>query len=159
MKILFVEDDDVKRSRISQLLSDTVPSMNLIVARSLQSGLRKLKEDRYSVIILDMTLPNYDPGPNEPGGKPQLFGGREFLRQMDRYDVPTPVIVVTQFAAFGQGSQLVDLNHLDSELRQEHRSIYRGAVYYNSAVQSWMSDLSKLLKDVLKETQGEDSGR
>lgn len=159
MKALFVEDDDVKRNRISELLVEIVPSMELDVARSLQSGLRKLKENHYSVIILDMTLPNYDPGPNEPGGKPQLFGGREFLRQMDRFDVPTPVIVVTQFAAFGQGSKLVDLSHLDNELRQEHGSIYKGAIYYNSAVQSWMSELGELVKDVLKGAEHEDPSR
>ena len=154
MKVLFVEDDDVKRNRVSSFLSDTIVGVDLRVARSLQSGLRRLREETYSLIILDMTLPNYDPGPNEPGGKPQLFGGREFLRQMERFDITTPVIVVTQFAAFGRGSNLVNLKDLDKELRQEHAGTYKGAIYYNPAILGWTTELESLLRNVFGEAMG-----
>ena len=40
------------------------------------------------------------PGPDEPGGQTHIFGGQESLRQMDRFDIVLPVIVVTQFEAF-----------------------------------------------------------
>jgi CheY-like chemotaxis protein len=154
MKILLVEDDDVKRNRVSAFLTEHVPGMDLEVVRSLQSGLRMVRAKSYELIILDMTLPNYDPGPHEPGGKPQIFGGREFLRQMDRFEINTPVIVVTQFAAFGRGSSLVNLEDLDKELKEEHGNIYKGAIYYNSAIQGWMDELRRLLDVVLKESKG-----
>ncbi len=152
--VLLVEDDDVKRNRVSRVLADTVPMCDLHVERSLQSGVRRVRSDQFTLIILDMTLPNYDHGPSEPGGKPQIFGGREFLRQMDRFGIFTPVIVVTQFAAFGRGSGLIDLETLDRELQQEHGKVYRGAVYYNAAMQSWMTELSQLLAQVMTEVEG-----
>ena len=68
---------------------------------------------------------------------------------MDRFELETPVIVVTQFAAFGRASSLVTLKDLDQELVKEHRSIYKGSIYYNSAIQKWMDDLKTLLTRVL----------
>jgi CheY-like chemotaxis protein len=151
MRVLFVEDDDFKRTRVTEVLTNRILGLELEIARSLQSGLRRMRGGGYSLIILDITLPNYDPGPNEPGGKPQLFGGREFLRQMDRFDIRTPVIVVTQFAVFDSGTGVVTLEDLDLELRHAHTVTYRGCVYYNNAIQGWKESLNVLLSGVLKE--------
>lgn len=141
MKVLLVEDDENKRKNLRECLLEIVPNISLDQAGSLQTGLRALRENTPELIILDMTLPNYEPGPDEPGGQPHLFGGREFLRQMDRYDIVIPVIVVTQFSAFGSGKHAKDLVGLDAELRSEHEAVYRGAIHYNSAVLGWKDEL------------------
>src|SRR5712671_1696051 len=103
MRVLIVEDDDNKRSRLIEFLGETLPSASIDIAKSFQSGLRQVRDKAANLVLLDMTLPTYDIGPDESGGNMHPFGGRDFLRQMKRLKVITPVIVVTQFETFGSG--------------------------------------------------------
>jgi CheY-like chemotaxis protein len=144
--ILIVEDDDNKLTQLSQYLNRIVPEASISTARSLQSGLRSLKAAVPSLVILDMTLPNYDAGPDEAGGQTHPFGGREFLSQIDRFEIQVPVIVVTQFETFGKIPNVIKLNNLDSELRNSFPSVYRGAVYYHAAVEGWQVQLNLLVQ-------------
>lgn len=145
MNLLVVEDDENKKQQISQFLCEALPNANLILERSLQSGLRCVRSSQLDLIILDMTLPNYDASPEEPGGQTHIFGGREFLRQMDRFDIVIPVIVVTQFETFGKPPARIGLRELDQELRAEHENVYKGAVYYHAAIDGWKSELKRLI--------------
>lgn len=104
------------------------------------------------LLLLDMTIPNYDPGPDEPGGQTFAFGGRELLRQLDRFDIVLPVIIVTQFETFGKPPYTIGLAELDAEMRDEHASVYKGVVYYNAAIHGWKEQLREL---ILMATQSE----
>ncbi len=73
------------------------------------------------------------------------LGGREFLRQMDRFDLKVPVIVVTQFERFGKGPEAMDLRDLDRVLQRDHPSVYRGLVYYHAAIHGWKEELKSLI--------------
>ena len=150
MKILVVEDDENKRAQLTQFLSRSFPKAEGVEARSLQSGLRLIRKNPPDLVLLDMTLPNYDAGFDEPGGQTHIFGGREFLRQMDRFDITVPVIVVTQFETFGKEPHEIGLNELDSELRADHSNIYKGSVYYHAAIHGWEEKLETLIRDVLR---------
>jgi len=143
--VLVVEDDENKRNQLRQFLRQSFPDMEVDLERSLQGGLRRVRRLRPDLVLLDMTLPNYDPGPDEPGGQTHIFGGQEFLRQMDRFDIVLPVIVVTQFEAFGKPPNTKLLVDLDRELRAEHGASYRGAVYYHSAIHGWKEQLRNLM--------------
>ncbi len=145
MKLLIVEDDDNKSSQLKQFLREAVADVTTTVARSLQSGLREVRGNPPDLVLLDMTLPNYDIGPDEPGGSTHPFGGREFLRQMRRFKIGVPVIVITQFETFGSGAEMTTLKELDQELRANHSNVYRGVVYYHAAIQSWKDQLKVLI--------------
>jgi CheY-like chemotaxis protein len=145
MKILIVEDDENKRWQLDQLVHDCFSTAEIHYARSLQSGLRWMRKETAALILLDMTLPTFDIGPGETGGRTHAFGGREFLREMRRFKITTPVIVVTQFETFGSGGEVTTLTALDSELRRDYAGVYQGAVYYHAAVESWKEQLKKLI--------------
>ena len=145
MKILVVEDDEAKRVQLGQFLRREFPDMDIHEERSLQSGLRYVRQNRLDLVLLDMTLPTYDAGPGESGGETHVFGGREFRRQLDRFDISVPVIVVTQFETFGQGTRTIELSKLDQALREEHGSQYRGSVYYHAAIHGWEEELKSLI--------------
>lgn len=146
MKILIIEDDENKGVQLSQFLHDTFTPIDLQLARSLQSGLRLIRQNRPNLVLLDMTIPNYDTGPDEPGGTTHIFGGREFLRQMERFDIDVPVIVVTQFETFGKPP--VGLKELDAELMAAHPSVYRGVVYYHASIHGWKEELKRFIEQV-----------
>lgn len=146
MKVLIVEDDENKRLQFDKFFREFVPVASVQMERSLQSGVRRVRKDCPDLILLDMTLPNYDTSPEESGGQLHIFGGREFLRQMDRFDIAVPVIVVTQFETFGKAPQQMTLTDLDRELRKEHPTVYRGFVYYHAAIHGWKQKLLKLIQ-------------
>jgi CheY-like chemotaxis protein len=151
MKILIVEDDENKGVQISTFLHDTFPEATLQLERSLQSGLRRIRKELPGLVLLDMTLPTYDTGPDEPGGEPQIFGGQEFLRQIDRFEINVPVIVITQFETFGKPPKM--LPQLDEELRAEHPTVYRGAVYYHPSIHGWKEKLRQLVETAIDTNQ------
>lgn len=145
MNVLIVEDDENKGVQFSQFLRDTFAAIDIKLERSLQGGLRRIRKERPDLVLLDMTLPNYEPGPDESGGITHIFGGREFLRQMDRFDVDVPVIVVTQFETFGKPPAVMGLRELDEQLRAEHSAVYRGAVYYHASLDAWKHALREMI--------------
>jgi CheY-like chemotaxis protein len=148
MKLLIVEDDNNKIRQLVQVLREILPEAAPETAHSLQSGLRGVREKHPDLVLLDMTLPTFDIGPDEPGGSTHPFGGREFLRQIRRFKISVPVIVITQFETFGSGPEAITLKALDEELRREHSDVYRGAIYYHAAIQSWKDELRKLLLEI-----------
>lgn len=153
MRFLLVEDDENKGVQLSRFVNDQFPNTTLVLSRSLQSGVRLIRQQTFDLILLDMTLPNYDAGPDEPGGgSTHNFGGREFLKQMDRFDVLTPVIVVTQFETFGKSSQSLDLEELDTQLRNDHQRVYVGSVYYHASILGWRELLKALCDKALDES-------
>ena len=62
IRILIMDDDTNKVSRIKSVLTGMcmVDIKNIEVARSLNSGRKKLKDNFYDLIILDLVLPVND---------------------------------------------------------------------------------------------------
>jgi hypothetical protein len=96
-----------------------------------------------------MTLPNYDQGPDEPGGQTRVFGGRDFLRQLTRMKVQLPVIVVTQFQTFNKQGEIIGLSDLERQLSKLFPHSFRAVVSYHAAVHGWRDQLSSLIADEL----------
>jgi CheY-like chemotaxis protein len=146
MRILLVEDDDNKGEQIRQFAEVLKGVTSVKLERSLQSGLRRLKQEPFDLLLLDMTLPTYDAGPEEPGGGSTLaFGGKRFLQQMDRFDVLVPVVVVTQFESFQGANGTIDINELDTQLRTQHPNMYKGIVYYHPTIHDWREKLQSFI--------------
>jgi len=151
MKVLIIEDDEFKQRRIAQVVRELDEGAELGMERSVNSGLRKIVDDTPELILLDMSLTTFDVGPNEPGGRPQNFGGLEVLRQMDRLGITVPVVVITQHERFARGSTEVHLSTILQELQQEHSQLFRGLVYYNSAIGGWEAELKRCIAQARRE--------
>lgn len=146
MNVLIVEDDENKLGQIVGFIIENVLSANIVKAHSYQGGLRQLKAGSFDLVIMDMSMPTYDVTLHEEGGRPQAYAGRELLRQMTRRRISTPVIVVTQYDRFGEGSEARTFEQLDAELAVAHPSTYMGMVYYNSALEGWKEELEEKLR-------------
>jgi CheY-like chemotaxis protein len=141
MNILLVEDEGPKRNNIIRALRTIVSGATTAQARSVSSAIAHLRSATPDLILLDMSLPTFDIGPGEPGGRPQGFGGIEVLRYIDRFGLKVPVIVVTAYEAFSRDGQQIDLDALKSQLERAHPKTFRGVVFYNSllgaCLRSW----------------------
>ena len=141
MRILVVEDEDPKARHIRQFLFELVPEAQVEVARSVRAGLDALSEALPDLLILDMSLPTFDIGPTEAGGRPQGFGGLELIRNMELEGIECPTIVLTGYEAFAKSGGQVTLDGLSAELREEHPTIFRGIFHFNSAYGDWQAKL------------------
>lgn len=148
MRFLIVEDDENKRRQVVAFLADSYPASTLSEAKSLQSGLRAVSSESPDVVILDMSMPTFDISPDEPGGRPQVYAGREIMRRMNRRGVEASVVVLTQFDRFGEGADALTLEQLDEQLRASFGDIYLGAVYYNVTVEGWKESLRRVISDM-----------
>lgn len=135
MIIWLVEDDGFKRDKLRACLVELFPDVEVREAKSAKSALNLMKGELPDLIVLDMSLPTFDIGPTEAGGRPQGFGGVEVLREMERKDVVVPVVVVTQFEVFGE--ERMSIEELQSQLADKHASTFAGLVFYEAATEQW----------------------
>ena len=146
MRFLVVEDDENKRRSILDFLGTYYAEDDVIWSASLVAGLREAKRTSPDLVILDMTLPNYDSNGPDPDGRMHAFGGKEFLRQMARMSGTSKVIVVTQFESFGEAPNVTGLSDLDADLKLKFRDHYVGAVYYHASINEWERNLKMMIE-------------
>ena len=148
MKILLVEDDPNKRDKISVFIKNSFPGVDLSQTHSYNAGFNAVLSGNFSLVLLDMSLPIYDISPEEDGYDVDAYAGRFLLAEMDRMSIRTPVVIITQFDTFGEGSEFKTLTQLDSQLHEEFPAIYRGSIFYSPAEENWKSKLEKVLKEL-----------
>lgn len=153
MNILIVEDDENKRSQLNSFIEANYQELTIINAYSIQKGLDFVFDEKIDLIVLDMTLPTYDITPDEPGGGTNIFGGCDFLSQLDRFDIKIPAIVVTQFEIFGSGPKTMTLDGLRELLEKEYSETCHGLIYYNASSEAWLSELDSYIRSIVNPTQ------
>lgn len=96
IRILIMDDDVAKISRIESVLRGMcmVDIQNIEVARSLNSGRQKLKDNFYDLLILDLVLPVNDEEPIEPGKSENFINE---LHRIGRLKKPIYVIGLSQY--------------------------------------------------------------
>lgn len=145
MRILIVDDDPHKMRQLTGFMREEYAFAAIEEQRSYQSGLRSAVENPPDVMILDMTMPTYDVGGKETGGRERRYAGLQVLEQLRRRQVATAVIVCTQFPRFGEGTELITLDELRSQLEREFVGTYRGTVFYQAADAQWKKELRDAL--------------
>lgn len=146
MNVLLIEDEDPKLLSILRFLNEIDLSIVIVTARSVKSGLSRLKEALPDILLLDISLPTFDITGEEPGGRPQGFGGIEIIRYLDSLDIAIPVIVVSAYEAFSKDGVNIDLKALALELETDYPELIRGVVYFNPIHGGWSEDLAKLIE-------------
>lgn len=144
MRILIIEDDEDKLNAILGTLRKDFPGCVIDIARSFGSGLRAVisNSSQINVVLLDMSMPNFDVTPEEPsGGNPEPFAGRELLAQMRLREINVPAIVVTMFDSFGDKDVRISLNELVEELKANFSPPYKATIYYDSRQEGWRTAL------------------
>lgn len=152
MSVLLIEDDDHKREKIQNVISMIFPSIEVDVASSFNGGLKKIiaGKEKYGLILLDMSMPNFDVSPSEPsGGTPESFAGKELLTQMKLRGLSIPTLVITQFDTFGDANKRLSLRELHSQLERDFSPMYKGSIYYNSAQEDWKVQLVEKIKGII----------
>jgi CheY-like chemotaxis protein len=153
LRILVVEDEAPKREHICSFIQSGWPGTDIKTAKSVRTGIEEILQGNIDLLILDMSLPTFEVGANESGGRPQNFGGAEIMRYMDLYDIDIPVIVVTAYEAFSRAGRAIDHESLNEQLARDHPRFYKGLIYYNSLFAEWKKDLEVLVTSNLQKSR------
>jgi len=87
MKILIIEDDELKHQHLDKFVCDFIPSSIIVWKKSYHAGLKELIENHYDLILLDMSMHIYEKTANESGGSFEKYAGRMILSEIDIYDI------------------------------------------------------------------------
>jgi len=146
--ILIVEDNEIKRDNLIELLKESYGECSIECAASVMSAVRIVKRSALDLIILDMTLPNYDVTSNSRSGGTHPLGGVEFLKQVKRRKISSKVIVFTQYETFGRPPNERDLTELNHEMLVGYSENYVGAVYYHATIADWEKQLKNMIETI-----------
>jgi len=144
MKVLIVEDDQFKLNDIMAFFERSHPGFQILVSRSVNSAKKSLLGESFDLAVLDMSLPTFDIGVGGGGGDPKNFGGLEIIRYIARRRINCRFIVITQFAAFGEGEDSMDRETLREALANDYPALYQGMIYYASD-SDWSNKLSFII--------------
>ena len=149
MKILLIEDDINKMRGVAAEILRLQTNVEIIEAKSYQSGMRNLMSQSFDFVLLDMSLPTFDVTQDESGFQVDPFSGRNILAEMNRKGINIKTVVVTMFETFGEGDDLMTLQELDKDLKKNYPNIYCGSIYYNSSEFNWKESLKNIIGEYL----------
>ena len=152
MHILIAEDDDYKRDQLADEVRAHLPAAELVFARSFRSAVDAILAEHLDLVLLDMTMPTFDPSGPVDMGRYEPFAGMEVLSEIDRAGLDLPVVVVTQFERFGAGEGALTLPELHQRLSSEYGEVYRGFVFFDSGSAEWRSALADAIRDTIRGT-------
>ena len=136
INILIMDDGTEKVNRIQSVLTGMcmVPPENIDIARSLNSGRRKLFEKFYDLLILDLVLPVNDGEEIEPN---KSEGFIDELYRIGRLKKPTYVIGLSQY------EERVTANHKLFDLK-----LWK-LIHYDLKIADWEQMLQNAVESIL----------
>lgn len=140
MKILIIEDDKIKIEKLTSFLKNHIFDLR----ESFQSGLEALRNNKYDLLILDMTIPLWEKENNDINQNYEQFGGEKILREMKRKKIIVPVILFTMFDKFPIGNDVLTFEQISAKYK-ENFDFYIDAVYYDSRNDDWKNNLLSLI--------------
>ncbi len=148
MKVLFIEDENVKQNNILNFLREETAQKEVDVAGSLMSGMLALKNNQYDLVLLDMSLPLYDiNGEDEELNEFEAFGGIEILDEIDRKELNTKVLVITAFDVIEDDTKKINLEQLDSQMKDSYSRYYLGCIHYDESSLEWKTELKAYINN------------
>lgn len=143
MRILCIEDQKEKYEQIKTSIEKQYPQMDW--ENNCQSGLMRLRQEKYDVVLLDMSMPICNDVEQETFDS---YAGMYVLGEIKRRKYPTKIIVITGFSDFEQGDKVITLSELNNEIHKKYESIYLGYIKYDSTTIEWQEKLMNLLSAV-----------
>lgn len=144
MNILYVEDEEEKAREVVTYLEE---KNNVVLKKSYSSGVSAIYDDKYDLILLDMSLPLYDYGSeDEDENEFDTFAGIDIIDELVRLERTEKVVIITAFDILGEDDNRVDVHQLDERLKAEYERNYIGTIYYDVSSLEWRRELQEIVK-------------
>ncbi len=144
MKILVVEDDNIKLNSVTDFLNHSFNNLSIDCGRSVQSGVQLGVDNQYDLIILDMTIPNFDSSAGRNGGQSFKNGGEIIVRELLDEEIDFRCAVLTQYETFNNET----IEEISERIKKRCGDKYLGYIKYNVLEENWKEELIKLIQYV-----------
>lgn len=151
MRILIADDSNDKQEMIYSFIRNKYPISEVIQTYSFNSTREKILTSSFSLILLDMTMPSFDPNDKNTGfgeSRNRPLAGKDIISSMAYREINTPVIIVTQFEVFGRHNQLTSIDDVFEEINGLYPNIVKGTVLFDFQSESWKTKLDKLINGI-----------
>ena len=143
MRILLVEDDGYKSTAIQQWIEANYNDIDVTLAVSYKDGCVAALDERFDLLILDMSLPAR--GQSVGASKDTIVNGGELIiRELLDEDEDFYAVILTQYETFNGET----IEAIEDRLRQLCGDKFAGCISYNSQDDSWKSNLKLVLDNV-----------
>jgi hypothetical protein len=152
MRVLAVEDNDPKWSRVEAVIRDGLGEAEIVRARDQLDAERLVDQGGWDLLILDISLDIRAGGGRGGRGGHDYTGGLKIAGRMFYLECEVPTIIVTGFDAFPMSAAvsgqdvILGLEDVGRQARKFLGDHLLGAVRFGST--GWETDLSILLKSV-----------
>ena len=145
MKILIVEDDLFKSSALEGFIRTHFENIIIDTVRSYQSGCNAALYGTYELLILDMSIPNFDIDNNEDGGYTLKNGGELIMRELVDEEKNFNAVIISQYETFG-GETIEQINN---RLHNLCLNKYKGWITYSTSNNDWQEKLLNIIQNVI----------
>jgi nucleoside phosphorylase/CheY-like chemotaxis protein len=135
LKILVIEDDGDKLRRVMNCLkgSDETSAHSIHNARDAADAKRRMRDQRYDLVVLDMALPNHSDQPPTPYGGLSLL---EDILNHDVYKTPRHIVGLTAYPDILEVAQ----PHFAENLLH--------IIFYDPTSEEWIEQLQRKLRHI-----------
>lgn len=148
MLILYIEDEIYKAKDVMHFI-ESYKNHKIIWKKSYLNGLLELEDNRFDLIILDMSLPLYDSDSGQ--GEMNEFdplAGIHFLDEMKRVGYTEKVIIITAYDYIKKDeTQIISLANLKKEMKNEYPENYVDGIFYSDDSLEWQEILNLYLQE------------
>lgn len=141
MRILIIEDNLNKLKQIRSLLEKKYSNSEIEETYAFNNGMKKIIQNNWDLVILDMSLPTYNITSTDGGGDKKPVAGKNIMKRMLNKKIFSPVVVITQFETFDDDK--ISLELLNKEFETSFSQIWKGTIYYGD--DDWEWNFEKLL--------------
>ena len=148
MLILYIEDEQYKAKDVMSFI-ESYKNHKIIWKKSYINGLIELEDNRYDLILLDMSLPLYDSDfEQDDMNEFDPLAGMHFLDEMKRVGYTEKVIIITAYDYIKQDeTQSISLENLKKKIQNEYPENYVDGIYYSDDSLEWQKTLNLYLQE------------
>ena len=147
MKILLVEDDEYKQTKVEKALASIFPDLELMVAKSVRDAVNCMQGDGFDHVILDIALPSHGQVPGGGAGLPMPSGGIEVLLELSFQSRTDPVTILTQYPEIEFDGRLVDLKRARRLLERSINATIVDVIHFEMDQDHWELQLKKAVSE------------
>ena len=140
MKILIVEDEDLKMKDIQRFVAEQYPMAVIDTSASYADAVKLCYAVIYDFLILDMNIPQYGRGDHDKSINSN--GGEMIVRELYSEDIFIKFVFVSQYETVGDES----IESFDKRRVTYSPQTYCGFVFFEVNDDAWKLKLSNILK-------------
>jgi ActR/RegA family two-component response regulator len=146
LKILIIEDDQFKLDSVTRFIKNELNRpVEISFCTALSTALHALKENKYHVVIIDMSLPSHPPVAGQGSPMPLLSGGLDIIFEIDALGYNCTSIVLTQYPELEIDGAFIPISEAAEEIAIKFGIHIHACLQYFEDSFEWKHTIKKIL--------------